>query len=360
MPSSTALTTGTNTDREPLSWRALRASMFALDAEQAHRLAMTGLRSVSRICRVDLPDSDVARAQSLRREVLGLTFPNPLGLAAGFDKDGEALPAWQALGFGFIEIGTVTRHAQPGNDKPRLFRLKDDRALLNRLGFNNHGADAAARAVQRWRKLDRVRVPLGINLGKSKISEAAQAPADYAYSFAAVADLADYVVINVSSPNTPGLRDLQKRDELSRILLPLAEHNAARGKARPIVVKLAPDLDDDDARACAEVAVQSGVQGLVISNTTISRAGLRGAAPDGSGGISGRPLFARSTALLRLLADEYRGKLTFIGVGGIEDGATAQAKLDAGASLLQAYTGFIYGGPGWPRRLLAALAHPPK
>jgi dihydroorotate dehydrogenase len=342
-------------DSTPLSWRVARSVAFQIDAERIHRVSMWGLARASRVCRVELAPDDIARAPALRREVLGISFPNPLGLAAGFDKDAEAIPAFAALGFGFIEVGTVTAKAQPGNDKPRLFRIPADRALKNRLGFNNHGAAACARAIEAWRGAGRIRVPLGVNIGKSKVTPNDDAARDYQESFRAIADGADYVVVNVSSPNTPGLRDLQKRDELTKTLDAVCGENAKRSAQRPILVKLAPDLSIDDAHECARATHDAGAKGLVISNTTISPEGLVGAVPEGPGGISGAPLFLRSTEMLRALAKEHGDKLVFMGVGGIMDGEQAQQKLDAGASLVQAYTGFIYGGPGWPRRVLRAL-----
>jgi dihydroorotate dehydrogenase len=345
---------------ESVGWYALaRRLAFAIDAETVHRLSMRGLAAYSTVCSVDLADTDAARAPSLARTVCGITFPNPLGLAAGFDKDAECLPAWQALGFGFVEVGTVTRHAQPGNDRPRLFRLPKDGALLNRLGFNNHGAAVCAERLAEWRRRGRVKVPIGVNLGKSKITPAEDAAADYAFSFDATADVADYIVVNVSSPNTPGLRDLQQTSALMGIVDPLVARNAKRSTPRPLFVKLAPDLADEDAVGIARACVEHGVAGLIVSNTTISRAGLVGPVPEGPGGISGRPVFARSTALLRLLTAEVGAKLAFIGVGGVFDGETAQQKLDAGADLVQAYTGFVYGGPGFARSTLRTLASTP-
>lgn len=335
-------------------WRLSRSALFALDAEHVHRLAITSLRTWSFVCSVNLPEHDVARHPSLRRQVLGLTFPNPLGLAAGFDKDAECVPAWQALGFGFVEVGTVTAQPQPGNPRPRLFRLKGDRALFNRLGFNNHGAAMCARSLEEWRNAGRVKVPVGVNIGKTKVVENEDAADDYRMSFRTVADVADYIVVNVSSPNTPGLRDLQKGDELKKIVDVVCGENARRGAGRPVLVKLAPDLALDDARACARVAREGGCKGLVVSNTTISREGLTERAPEGPGGISGAPLFQRSTEMLKTLAGENKD-LVFIGVGGVEDGATLEAKLAAGASLAQAYTGFVYGGPSWVRRTLQTL-----
>jgi dihydroorotate dehydrogenase len=338
----------------PGPWRLARRALFALDAERVHTLAMLSLAAWSRVCRVDLNADDIARHPTLARTVAGIVFPNPLGLAAGFDKDAACVPAWQALGFGFVEVGTVTARAQPGNPKPRLFRLPNDRALFNRLGFNNRGAAACARALERWRASGRVKVPVGVNIGKSKVVPNEQAADDYRESFRTIADVADYVVVNVSSPNTPGLRDLQKGGELARILEAVAAANRARTLPRPLFVKLAPDFALDDALACGEVAIGAGCAGLAISNTTIARDGLVSSVPDGPGGISGAPLFARSTEMLRALAAAHPS-LAFIGVGGIEDGSTLQAKLDAGAVLTQSYTGFVYGGPGWVRRTLRAL-----
>lgn len=335
-----------------------RKLAFSLDAERVHRLSMTGLGAWSKVCRVDLPVDDIARDPALARTVCGITFPNPLGLAAGFDKDAECLPAWTALGFGFVEVGTVTRHPQPGNDRPRLFRLPDDFALMNRLGFNNHGAEACARRLEAWRRADRVKVPIGVNLGKSKVTPAQDAADDYAFSFGVTADVADYVVVNVSSPNTPGLRDLQQSAALSAILDPLQNWNARRSVRRPLFVKLAPDLADEDAIAVARLCAARGIDGLIVSNTTISRAGLVGPIPDGSGGISGRPLMERSTALLSLLKADVGDALVFIGVGGVFSADDARQKFAAGASLVQAYTGFVYGGPAFPRELLRGVRTP--
>lgn len=336
-------------------WRALRPLMFQLDPEVAHRLTLRACGVWSRVCRVELPARDVARDPALATEKLGLRFPNPVGLAAGLDKDAEAVEAWQALGFGSIEVGTVTAHPQPGNPTPRLFRLKADRALMNRMGFNNHGAAAMAARLRRLREKDRIRVPLGVNLGKSKITPNEEAASDYRRSFELLGELADYVVVNVSSPNTPGLRDLQQADEVRRILDAVQEKNQALAKPRPVLLKLAPDLADEDAVACARAALDGGCPGLIVANTTISRAGLAGPVPEGSGGISGAPVFERSTALLRHLRETLGPEPVLVGVGGIMDGPGAQAKLDAGADLLQVYTGFIYGGPGFVRRVLADL-----
>ncbi|HEY1099780.1 MAG TPA: quinone-dependent dihydroorotate dehydrogenase, partial [Myxococcota bacterium] len=324
------------------------------DAERIHRVAMGGLRAWSRLCDVEQRGA-VTRDPALTTTAFGLTFPNPIGLAAGFDKDAEAVPAWQALGFGFVEVGTVTKHPQPGNDRPRLFRLPADKALLNRLGFNNHGAVACAAALSSWRKADRVRVPVGVNLGKSKITEAAAAADDYAFSFDAVADVADYVVVNVSSPNTPGLRDLQQVDALSAILDALQTLNDKRARRVPLLVKVAPDLADSDAVDVARHCAGRGIDGLIVSNTTIRRDGLQGPVPEGPGGISGAPVRARSTALLALLHREVGDRVVFVGVGGVDDVDSAAEKLAAGATLVQAYTGFVYGGPRFVPNIAAGL-----
>jgi len=341
-------------DAVPASWRSARKVLFRLDAEDVHRLAMRAMHLWSAVASAPR-GNDVACAPALKRELFGLTFPNPIGLAAGLDKDAEAVPAWQALGFGFVEVGTVTWLPQPGNEKPRLFRLPADEALMNRMGFNNEGAEVCARRLERLRKRGRIHVPLGVNIGKSKVTPNDEAAADYAHSFERVADVADYVAVNVSSPNTPGLRDLQSEGELTRLLEGLMDLNEKRAERRPVLLKIAPDLDDEGAMACGRVACDLGLDGLIVSNTTISRAGLVGPVPEGSGGVSGRPLFTRSTELLRLLAAEYAGKLAMVGVGGILDAHDVRAKLDAGADLVQVYSGFIYGGPGFARRLLRAL-----
>jgi dihydroorotate dehydrogenase len=327
-------------------WPALRPAFFSLDAERAHHVAMAALERYAYSCSTRVVDDKTAIDR------WGLHFPNALGLAAGFDKDARCVPAWQALGFGFIEVGTVTQHAQPGNDKPRLFRLKNDAALLNRLGFNNHGADACARRLEAWRSAGRISVPVGVNIGKSKVTPAERAHEDYLYSFVAVQDVADYVVINVSSPNTPGLRDLQKTTELRAILEPLQARNDQREKPVPMLVKVAPDLAIADAHACVLLAIELKLSGVVVSNTTLSREGLRGPVPEGSGGVSGRPLYDKSTAMLRNLALQHSSKIDFVGVGGVEDATTFHGKLDAGAVLAQAYTGFIYGGPHFVRNAL--------
>ncbi len=281
----------------------------------------------------------------------GLSFKNPVGLAAGFDKDAVAVPALCRLGFGFIEVGTVTPRPQEGNARPRIFRLHRDRAIINRLGFNNEGVEACLARLARARAgfPPRIPVPLGINLGINKLG--ADPEQDYPALVRAASRFADYVVINVSSPNTPGLRDLQAADRLRSIL-------AAVGPDRPpLLVKLAPDLADAALEAVVETSIDGGVQGLIVSNTTISRPhGLNSALAGEVGGLSGAPLFARSTAMLARAYLMARGRLVLVGVGGIQSGKDAMAKLRAGATLVQLYTAFAYAGPSLIPRVKAELA----
>jgi dihydroorotate dehydrogenase len=294
----------------------------------------------------------------LRVRALGLEFPGPLGLAAGFDKDARGTRGLAALGFGFVEVGTVTARAQPGNPRPRMFRLTADRALVNRMGFNNAGAAAAAARLARARGGPVV----GVNIGKTRAVPDADAAADYAASARAVAAVADYVVVNVSSPNTPGLRDLQAADRLRPVLVAVraALDAAAPGRRVPLLVKIAPDLADADVDAVADLALELGLDGIIATNTTTSRDGLASPAAEvaaaGAGGLSGPPLRARSLAVLRRLHARAGDRLVLIAAGGIETPDDAWERLRAGATLVQAYTGFVYGGPLWPRRMHAGLA----
>lgn len=336
-------------------WGLVRPILFRLDPELAHDLILWLLGRWSAHFCGRLRATDPARAPHLRRRILGLDFPNPVGLAAGLDKEGRAIPAWQALGLGFVEVGTVTALAQPGNPRPRLFRLPADGALINRMGFNNGGAEALALRLQRLRARGCLEVPLGVNLGKSKVTPPEQAAEDYRKSFEVIAELADYVVVNVSSPNTPGLRDLQRVDEVRRIVAAIQGPNQRLGSPRPLLLKLAPDLADEDAIACGQAALDAGCAGLVLTNTTVRRDGLTTPSEGLSGGLSGRPLFARSTQLLLRAREVLGSGPVLIGVGGIMGPDDARAKLTAGADLIQVYTGLIYGGPGLPRRLLRGL-----
>jgi dihydroorotate dehydrogenase len=294
----------------------------------------------------------------LRTRALGLDFPGPLGLAAGFDKDGHGAAALAALGFGFVEVGTVTALPQPGNPKPRMFRFPAERALVNRMGFNNSGAAALA---ARLRAARGPRPVVGVNIGKTKAVPEEDAVADYATSARLVADVADYVVVNVSSPNTPGLRDLQAVSRLRPLLTAVraALDEASPRRRVPLLVKIAPDLADADIDAIADVALDLGLDGVIATNTTISREGLRDSAAvadAGPGGMSGAPLRGRALEVLRLLRARAGDRLVLISVGGIETAADAWERLDAGATLVQAYTAFIYEGPLWPHRVQADLA----
>jgi dihydroorotate dehydrogenase len=309
-----------------------------IDPERAHQLALGALR-LGLAGRDATPDDPALAVQAL-----GMRFANPIGLAAGFDKDALAVPALMQLGFGFVETGTVTPRPQPGNPRPRLFRLTEDRAVINRMGFNNAGLDAYR---ARLGAIPRGKVPLGANVGINK--DGADPERDYPALIAAVAARADYIVINVSSPNTPGLRDLQGEERLAAILRAV---NDAVPNRPPLLVKIAPDLADAGIAALVETCVAAGVQGLIVSNTTISRpAGLRSADAAQAGGLSGAPLFALSTAVLARAFLLARGRLTLIGVGGIRTGADALTKIQAGATLVQLYSEFAYAGPALIPRL---------
>ena len=296
-----------------------------------------------------MPHGGPCRPGPLATAVAGIAFPNPLGMAPGFDKDAEVPDAVLGLGFGFTEIGTVTPRPQPGNPEPRLFRLPEDRALLNRMGFNNDGAGQVALRLARHR----ASVPIGVNIGKSKTTPAGDAAQDYAAGARLLGPLASYLVVNVSSPNTPGLRDLQAIESLRPILTAVLAQTST-----PVLVKIAPDLSDDDVDAVADLAVELGLAGIVATNTTVSREGLR--TPDvqrlGPGGISGAPVAARALAVLRRLYARAGDRLTLIGVGGIETAEDAWARIVAGASLLQGYTGFVYGGGLWAKQIHDGIA----
>ncbi|MGF1594537.1 MAG: quinone-dependent dihydroorotate dehydrogenase [Kiloniellaceae bacterium] len=317
-----------------------------LDPETAHGLTLWALRR-GLAPRVAAPDDPV-----LACELWGLTFANPLGLAAGFDKDARVMAAMLGLGFGFVEVGSVTPRPQPGNPKPRIFRLPEDGAVINRLGFNNAGMEAARARLAAFREAGPARGPVGVNLGKNKDSAAA---GDYVLGAAALGPLADYLVVNVSSPNTPGLRALQGRAKLEELLGRVLA--ALPDPAPPLLVKIAPDLTAEDKADIAAVALSLGISGLIATNTTIARpADLKAAARTEAGGLSGRPLFGLSTAVLGDLYRLTEGKIPLIGVGGIASGADAYRKIRAGASLVQLYTGLVYGGPALVGRIKTELA----
>lgn len=342
--------------KDDFFWPLLRPLIFRLDPELAHNLILSLAAHWSALFSGMRRAGDIASAPEWAVTAMGLRFPNPIGLAAGLDKDAEAVPTWQALGFGFIEVGTVTALPQFGNPRPRLFRLPKDGAIVNRMGFNNAGAEAMARQLERLRARALPQIPLGVNLGKSRITPPEHAADDYRRSFEQLGALADYVVVNISSPNTPGLRDLQRSAEIARIVAAIQEPNQRLSQPRPLLVKLAPDLTDDEAIDCARAALEAGCAGLILTNTTTCFAGLASPTEGLSGGVSGRPLLARSTALLAQVRAALGPKPVLIGVGGIMDPAGAAAKLAAGANLLQVYTGLIYRGPGFVRQLLRSLS----
>ena len=350
-----------------------RMVLRRVPAEAAHLAAFGLIRVFGRVARVPgaawlLGRWLGPRDPVLRVRALGLSFPGPVGLAAGFDKDARGTRGLAALGFGFVEVGTVTARAQPGNPRPRMFRLTADRALVNRMGFNNAGAPAAAAALDRSRGRSRGRSwgpggpVVGVNIGKSRAAPDEEAAADYAASARAVAAVADYVVVNVSSPNTPGVRDLQAADRLKPVLTAVRSALDASSPARrvPLLVKIAPDLADADVDAVADLALELGLDGIIATNTTVSRDGLASPPAEvtaaGAGGLSGPPLRARALEVLTRLRERAGDRLVLIAVGGIETPDDAWERLRAGATLVQAYTGFVYGGPLWPRRMHAGLA----
>jgi len=346
-----------------MSWlyrQILRPVLFNYDSEEIHDLTLTNLGRMSRSrLGLDMIQSFYGMAQ-LPVEVFGLRFPNPVGLAAGMDKQGVAVPGWAAFGFGFSELGGVTCHAQPGNPQPRMFRAVQDEALINRMGFNNGGAQALADRLASWKESGLwPNHPVGINLGKSKITPLEDAPSDYATSFRALRDLADFFVVNVSSPNTPNLRQLQDRHALDDILRSLQEINGSGSSAKPILVKVAPDLSFEALDEILELAGPRSLAGIVATNTTVARplpsSPISARTFAETGGLSGRPLRDRSTEVVRHLYVQSRGKLPIIGVGGIFNAQDAWEKITAGASLVQVYTGMVYEGPGIARSITEGL-----
>lgn len=330
--------------------RLLRPILFSLDPETAHHLAVGSLRIASRLP-LALRALRTFAAPARPKTLFGLNFPNPIGLAAGFDKNGVALPALAALGFGFIEIGTVTAKAQPGNPRPRIFRYPQQEALINRLGFNNDGADAVAARLGSLRRSGRwPGIPIGVNIGKSKITPIEEAADDYLYSFRLLHEFADYIVLNVSSPNTPGLRSLQEHDALEQLLRAIQRTNQIARK--PILLKIAPDLSLADLEQIIATCEEHGIAGIIATNTTLDHAAIP-TALDQAGGLSGRPLREKSTELVRAIA--ARSRLPIIASGGISDAASAREKLEAGAQLLQVYTGYVYRGPGLLREIVENL-----
>ncbi|GAB3730269.1 quinone-dependent dihydroorotate dehydrogenase [Nocardiopsis nanhaiensis] len=330
-----------------------------MDAEKVHKLSFAALRGVTA-----LPGAAEAmgkvlgpREPELTVHALGREFPGPLGMAAGFDKNAESPRGLAALGFGYVEVGTVTAQPQPGNPKPRLFRLVADRAIVNRMGFNNEGSALVAERLHHQSGGPVV----GVNIGKTKVTPEDEAPADYALSALRLAPYADYMVINVSSPNTPGLRNLQGVEQLRPLVAAVRDALTEAGRSElPLLVKIAPDLADEDVDAVADLALAEGLDGIIATNTTISRAGLDSSGTEvdaaGAGGLSGAPLKERSLEVLRRLRAKVGDRVTLVAVGGIETPGDAWARIRAGATLVQGYTGLIYGGPLWPRRIHRGLA----
>ena len=321
-----------------------------LDPEQAHHLVMfvirfSGAIGLTRLAKIRPTGRGAVQA-------FGLHFDAPFGLAAGFDKNAVAVKALGELGFSHVEIGTVTAIAQSGNDKPRLFRLIEDRALINRMGFNNHGAEKVAERLAKLRAHHGSKLPIiGVNIGKSRVVEVEDAVEDYRASARLLAEHADYLAVNVSSPNTPGLRSLQSVQALRPILVAVL----AESKSRPVLVKIAPDLADEDVLAVADLAIELGLAGVIATNTTLSRSGLKTTADRiaeiGAGGLSGAPLKARSIEVLELLASRLPKNIAIISVGGVETGTEAAARIASGATLVQGYSGYIYEGPFWARKI---------
>ena len=343
----------------------LRDFLFRFPPEDVHHFSMNLLQ---RACSVPVMKNIISKNfsfhhHSLEKELFGLRFKNPVGLGAGFDKNASYLNQLEALGFGFVEIGTVTPKAQPGNEQPRLFRLPKDKALINRMGFNNEGVQAVRTRLEQWNKSRQgnknPRLIIGGNIGKNKITANEDAWKDYEICFNELFDAADYFVVNVSSPNTPGLRELQEKESLRKILSHLQNINQSKSKSKPLLLKIAPDLTNEQLDDIVDLSFEIKLDGLVATNTTIARNGLQAAdsrlAEIGAGGLSGKPLAARSTAVVEYLAEQTKHQIPIIASGGIFTGNDAKEKLNAGASLLQVWTGFIYEGPAITKNICKSL-----
>lgn len=340
-------------------WKIARPILFKLDPEKAHHTAFRSMGMVQKstaLCSC-LESQLRVGDDRLKTKVFKVDFPNPVGLAAGFDKDARLLPVWKSLGFGFAEVGTVTPLPQPGNPTPRLFRLPKDGAVINRMGFNNEGAEAMRERLLKLLNQGKwPQFPVGINFGKNKVTANEDAINDYCKLIDAFMDLGDYFVINVSSPNTPGLRELQEKSKLGEIFKELQRRIYGRLKldARPLLVKVAPDLELSQLDDVIELCLEHKLAGIIATNTTLSRTGIRTKIEE-TGGLSGKPLRDRSTEFIRHISRRSQGKLAIIGVGGIFSAEDAYEKIKAGASLVQVYTGFIYEGPGQPRAINRGL-----
>ena len=342
--------------------RIIRPIFFQFDPEKIHYFTFSLLRFLHAfgfgnilrsIYKIENP--------KLERELFGLKFPNPVGLAAGFDKDAKLYKELSNFGFGFIEIGTVTPKAQPGNEKPRLFRLKEDSAIINRMGFNNGGINEAVQRLKMNKAIGNGQVLIGGNIGKNKTTANEEAVNDYLLCFDALFAYVDYFVVNVSSPNTPNLRELQEKKPLADLLHALQERNmeislkSQAGKRKPILLKIAPDLGNDQLLDIIDIVSETGIDGVIATNTTISRTGINSQNKDEMGGLSGKPIKSRATEVIRFLSEKSGNSFPIIGVGGIHSAEDALEKLDAGASLIQIYTGFIYEGPGLIKEINKAI-----
>ncbi|MBS0031287.1 quinone-dependent dihydroorotate dehydrogenase [Chitinophaga sp. 22321] len=338
-------------------YNLIKKFLFRYPPENIHHSVMRGMKTIYSL---PLGKSVLnafcgVKTRGLERELFGLKFSNPVGLAAGFDKDAKYIDELACLGFGFVEIGTVTPLPQPGNEQPRLFRLPEDKALINRMGFNNEGAPAAARRLQRKKS----NIIVGGNIGKNKITPNEEAVSDYEKCFHALYDVVDYFVVNVSSPNTPNLRALQEKEPLKQLLHHLQVLNTQKPRLKPILLKIAPDLTTEQLDDIIEIIKETQLAGIVATNTTISRAGLKTPAAEvndiGAGGLSGLPVKRKATEVIRYIHTNSQGTIPIIAVGGIFTAEDAQEKLDAGASLVQVYTGFIYEGPAIVKKICAGL-----
>lgn len=339
----------------------IRSLLFNFPTEDVHYFSMNALHNA---CKVGFMKKMISSSFSfndtaLLKNLFGLHFKNPVGLGAGFDKNALYLTELQALGFGFVEIGTVTPKPQAGNDKPRLFRLPKDKALINRMGFNNDGVEVVSKRLNEWRKRNKPEIIIGGNIGKNKVTANEDAWKDYEICFNGLFDCVDYFVVNVSSPNTPGLRELQEKDSLSKILGHLQEINNGKAKRKPLLLKIAPDLTREQLDDIIDLAFEVQLDGLVATNTTISREHLVTSTAEletiGAGGLSGKPLMERSTEVLQYLTKKLEDKIPVIASGGIFTGADADEKFDAGASLIQVWTGFIYEGPSIVKNICTHL-----
>lgn len=345
-------------EKQTVYKKLLKPLLFLLSPESAHRLTVFLLKLILAIPLVNWLFKRQYRYQNpaLERQLMGLQFPNPVGLAAGFDKDGKYFKAMSSLGFGFVEVGTVTPKPQKGNPKPRLFRLPGDEALINRMGFNNDGVEALKKHLEKARKHQLI---IGGNIGKNKVTPNEQATDDYLYCFESLFPYVDYFVVNVSSPNTPNLRALQDKEPLTQLLTTLQEKNKSKSQPKPILLKIAPDLSKEQLDDILEIVAATKIDGLIATNTTINRDNLTTPATVvekiGPGGLSGQPLQQSSTEIIRYLHKKSNGEILIIGVGGIASPQDAIEKLEAGAALVQVYSGLIYEGPGLVKRINQAL-----